>query len=109
MSADFWEEQLVIYLTNGLIDLRPPPPLLRNIPAKVQVYRAGKVQRDESPHAAWGWAFERQAQHFVDCIVEDIQPVSSGLDSYKDIVIVENMLKAVADGKKTSIEFALQE
>ena len=105
ISADFWDERLVIYFKNGWIDLRPPPPLLRNVPAKVHVYRAGKTQRDEFPHGSWTWSFERQAQHFVECIIEDKEPLSNGLDSYKDIVIVEDILKAMLNGKPEKIDF----
>lgn len=107
ITADFWEEQLMIYFKNGWIDLRPPPPLLRNTPAKVQIYRAGETQRDESPHGIWSWAFERQAQHFVDCIIADEEPVSSGADSYRDIAIIESILKATIEGRKKETEFSL--
>jgi len=100
ISADFWEEQFMIYFEDGWIDLRPPPPLLRNVPATVNIYRAGKIQRDELPHGTWSWSFERQARHFVDCIVEDKEPISSGFDSYKDIVIIESMLKSAVDGRR---------
>lgn len=105
ISADFWEEQFIIYFKDGWIDLRPPPPLLRNVPTKLHIYRAGEIQRDESPHGAWSWPFEREAQHFVDCIVEDREPVSSGFDSYKDIVIVESMLKVAIEGRRIEIGF----
>jgi len=107
ISADFWDERLIIYFRNGWIDLRPPPPLLRNVPAKVHVYRAGKIQRDEFPHGSWAWSFERQAQHFVECIIEDKEPLSNGLDSYKDIVIIEDLLKAMLNGKPEKIDFSL--
>jgi len=105
ISADFWDERLIIYFKNGWIDLRPPPPLLRNVPARVHVYRAGKIQKDEFPHGAWAWSFERQAQHFIDCIIEDKEPLSNGLDSYKDIVIAEDILKAMLNGKPEKIDF----
>lgn len=107
ISADFWDERLIIYFKNGWIDLRPPPPLLRNVSAKVHVYRAGKIQRDEFLHGGWAWSFERQAQHFVDCIIEDKEPLSNGLDSYKDIVIVEDILKAMLNGKPEKIDFSI--
>jgi len=105
ISADFWDEQLFICFKNGWIDLRLPPPLLRNVPAKVHVYRAGKIRRDEFPHGSWAWSFEREAEHFVNCIIEDKEPLSNGLDSYKDIVIVEDVLKALLNEKPEKIDF----
>lgn len=107
ITADFWEEQLIIYFKNGWIDLRPPAPLLRNVPAKVQVYRAGEVQRDETLHGTRSWAFERQAQHFIDCIIEDKEPISGGADSYRDIVIIESILKSAVEDRRMEIEFAV--
>ena len=75
-----------------------------NLLEQIHVYRAGKIQRDESPHGTWSWSFERQAQHFIDCIVEDKEPISSGFDSFKDIVIIESMLKAAIEGKRIEIK-----
>ncbi|RLI05908.1 hypothetical protein DRO22_02135 [Candidatus Bathyarchaeota archaeon] len=106
ISADFWDERLIVYFKNGWVDLRPPPPLLRNVSARVHVYRAGEIQRDEFPHGVWAWSFERQAQHFINCIIEDKDPLSNGLDSYKDIVIAEDILKAMLNGKPERISFS---
>ncbi|MCW4026489.1 MAG: hypothetical protein NWE76_03265, partial [Candidatus Bathyarchaeota archaeon] len=72
---------------------------------RVHIYRAGEIQRDEYPHGTHSWAFERQAQHFVDCIIEDKELISSGADSYKDVVIVESMLKAAAEDRRIEIKF----
>jgi len=107
ITADFWDEQLIIYFKNGWIDLKPPPPLLRNVSTKVHVYRAGNVQRDEFLHGSWSWPFERQAQHFVDCVSENKEPVSNGLDSYKDIIIIESILKSAIEGRIKDIKFNL--
>jgi len=105
ISADFWEEQLLICFRDGWIDLRPPPPLLRNVSTRVHIYRAGEIQRDEYQHGAHSWAFERQAQHFVDCIIEDKEPASDGADSYKDLVVVESMLKAADENRRIEMKF----
>jgi len=93
ISSDFYDEQLIIYFKNSWLEVRAPPPLLRNVPARVHVYRAGGIQRDEYPHGGWSWAFEREAQHFIDCILRDERPLSDGSDSYKDIAIIEDLLK----------------
>jgi predicted dehydrogenase len=102
---DFWDEQLMIYLENNWIDIRTPPPCLRNVPAKVHIYRAGKTQTDEYPHGSWLWAFEQEAQHFVNCIIDDEKPVSDGADSYRDLVIVEALVKATMENKRIDICF----
>jgi len=105
ISSDFWDEQTQLYFKDGWIKMRPPPLLMRNMAAKVDIYRAGETQRDEFPHGSASYGFEREAQHFIDCIVDDKEPISSGADSYKDIVIIESMLKALIENKRIEIEF----
>ena len=41
------------------------PALLRNTPARVQLYRAGDHQHVVSPQCGWTWSFKNQAQGFV--------------------------------------------
>jgi predicted dehydrogenase len=102
---DFWDEQLLIYLTNNWINIETPAPCLRNVPAKVHIYRAGKIQTDEYPHGSRSWAFERQTQHFIDCIINDEKPISDGTDSYKDLVIVESLVKGTMENKRIEISY----
>ncbi len=105
MSADFFLANFLIYFKHGWIDLKLPSPMKKNEPAKVHVYRAGSIQRDEYPHACWSWAFEREAEHFVECIVKDKEPISGGADSYKDIVIIESMIKSAIENKRIEIKY----
>ncbi|KYH42669.1 MAG: hypothetical protein AYL33_001710 [Candidatus Bathyarchaeota archaeon B63] len=107
ISADIWDEQLLIYFRNGWVDIRPPPPLLRNVPAKVHVYKANGDHAELLPHGSWGWSFERQAEHFVKCIIDDEEPLSGGVDSYKDIVIAESIMKSMIEGRPEKIDFEL--
>lgn len=105
ITADFWDEYMEVYMRNGRVRLTLPPPLLRNVPASVEVYKAGKVQREEKPHGVWKWSFEAEAEHFIDCIRRDLTPVSDGFDSYKDLVVVEAVLKSIAEQKPVKLRF----
>lgn len=105
ITADFWDEYMEVYMRNGWVRLTLPPPLLRNVPAKVEVYKAGKIQREEKPHGSWRWSFEAEAEHFIDCIRRDQTPVSDGYDSYKDLVIVEAILKSMGERKTVNLRF----
>jgi len=105
ITADFWDERMEIYMRNGWVKLTLPPPLLRNVPAKVEVYKAGKVQREEHPHGIWKWAFEAEAEHFIDCVRKDLTPISDGHDSYKDLVVVEAILKSMGERKPVNLRF----
>jgi len=97
LSAQFWDENTEVYLRDGRFRILTPPPLLRNVPADVEIYRAGSVQTYTRPAAAWDWSFRRSAEHFIDCILNDKTPVSSGEDSMMDIRIVEEAFKGIVD------------
>jgi len=89
ISASFWDEDLEIYLNHGRFGIATPPPLLRNVPAEVKIFRAGSRQEVLTPLPPWEWSFKRSAHHFVHCILEDESPISSGEDSVTDIGLIE--------------------
>jgi len=97
LSAHFWDENTEVYLRDGRFRILTPPPLLRNVPADVEIYRAGSVQTYTRPAAGWDWSFRRSAEHFIDCILNDKTPISSGEDSMVDIRIVEEAFKRIPD------------
>jgi predicted dehydrogenase len=89
LSASFWDEHTQIYFRDGRVDLDTPPPLLRNVSALVEVYRAGTEQSYLKPLAKADWSFRRSAEHFIDCILNDTEPRTSGRDSIVDIELIE--------------------
>ncbi|MCK4417839.1 MAG: Gfo/Idh/MocA family oxidoreductase [Candidatus Latescibacteria bacterium] len=93
ISSRWWDEETKIYFEQGWIELLTPPPLLRNVPAEVKVYKGGEIQQMLIPYSAWDWSFRRSAEHFLDCIITDQEPTSSGRDSRKDMKIVEEIFK----------------
>src|SRR6185369_11361178 len=62
-----WDEQTQVYFQHGWVSAAAPPLLLRNQPAEVEVYRAGKTQQFTRPlpHPAWSWSYRREAEHFI--------------------------------------------
>jgi len=93
VSANHWDEHTQIYFEHGWLRIDTPSPLLRNVPAKVELYEAGTIQRISCPQAEWSWAFRRQAEHFIQCVAQDREPVSSGQDSLRDMYILEAIFK----------------
>jgi predicted dehydrogenase len=94
-SVRDWDEECKIYFENGWIEIKFPPVLLQNVPASVSVYSNDKVLK--RPDLGWGWNFKAQADHFIDCIVGNKCPISSGSDSIKDIAVGEAWYKSYAD------------
>jgi predicted dehydrogenase len=93
ISSNFWDEEFKIYFQDGWIEIHTPPPLLKNTPAQISVYKAGKIQEHSQPQAAWDWAFKRSDEHFMSCILEDEQPRSTGADSIRDLEIFDEIFR----------------
>jgi len=94
ISADHWEEETKIYFEHGWVEVKTPPPLLRNVPAQVEVYKAGKIQEFVYPRSPWEWAFKRMSEHFLECITKDRAPNSTGSDSLKDVELMEEIFRS---------------
>lgn len=105
VSSKFWDEEIKVYFENGWVEIYPPPPLLRNVPADVKIYKAGNIQKVEVPYSSWTWSFKNEAQHFIKCIVEDKSPRSDGKDSLKDMIIIEEIYKSFLEGKEYKFSF----
>jgi len=93
ISAHRWEEHTQVYFSHGWVRVDTPPPMLKQVPAEVEVYKAGKVREVVRPIPEWGWAFARQAEHFLDCILNDVEPRSSGEDSLRDMELIEETFR----------------
>ncbi len=88
-----WDEVTEIFFDDGRITLKTPPALLRNIPATVQIYRAGNKQELVVPQPYWSWSFRRQADAFIKTVRLNISSISSGEDSLEDLRLIETIWK----------------
>jgi predicted dehydrogenase len=86
-----WDEVTEVYFADGRLTLRTPPALLKNVPATVELYRAGTVQETVVPHCDWTWAFRRQAEAFVRGVVEGTESLTPGADALEDLRLIEAM------------------
>jgi predicted dehydrogenase len=86
-----WQEGVEILFENGRLRVELPPPLLRNMPARIELYRGGTRNDTVRPQVPASWAFRRQAEAFVADIGADREPIASGKDSVEDIILVEQI------------------
>lgn len=93
LSANFWDEGVKVYFEDGWVEVFTPPPLLRNVPARVSVYRAGDVQEHTQPQAPRDWAFRRANAHFLECIRSGDPVRSSGADAIRDQELLEEAFR----------------
>jgi len=63
--------------------------LLRHMPAKVTLYKAGQQQEVIQPLVNWTWAFANQAQAFVNDIIENKPSIIDAKYALEDLKRIE--------------------
>ena len=90
-----WDEHTQIYFRDGWVKTWAPPLLLKQVPAEVEIYRAGKEQTFTRPlpQPAWTWSYRREAEHFVRCLQMGEPFRSSGEDTRTDVRLFEEIFR----------------
>jgi predicted dehydrogenase len=94
-----WDEHTQIYFQHGWVKAWAPPLLLKNVPAEVEIFRAGEAQVIERPipRPAWSWSYKREVEHFVACLQSGEPFGSSGEDTRSDVRLMEEIYRAHLD------------
>ncbi|MFN2154235.1 MAG: Gfo/Idh/MocA family protein [Anaerolineae bacterium] len=90
-----WDEHTQVYFRDGWIKTWAPPLLLKQVPAEVEIYRAGETQTFTRPipQPAWSWSYKREAEHFVRCLQSGDAFRSSGEDTRTDVRLFEEIFR----------------
>jgi predicted dehydrogenase len=90
-----WDEHTQIYLQDGWVKTWAPPLLLRQVPAEVEIYRAGTAQTFSRPipQPAWSWSYMREAEHFITCLQTGEAFRSSAEDTRTDVRLFEEIYR----------------
>lgn len=91
-----WDEHTQVYFQNGWVKADAPPLLLRQVPAEVEVYRAGATQEFTRPvpQPACTWSYKREAEHFLRG-VQTGEPFDwSAQDTRTDVRLFEDVYRA---------------
>ena len=102
MSHQGWSEEVRIIFSNGEINIFLPPALLRNVPASVEIYRAGKIQEHVRPYVNWTWSFFNQAEAFVNDVLGKKTSRNTAEEALKEIRLHEAIWKAEINRLETS-------
>jgi predicted dehydrogenase len=89
-SCRDWDEEIEIYFERGRLTIKTPPALLRNVPARVSLYR-GDTHCVVEPQCEWRWSFRRQAEAFVRTVRDNVESLTSGVDSLEDLRLAETI------------------
>jgi predicted dehydrogenase len=96
-----WDEHTQIYFEHGWVHTWAPPLLLRNKPAEVEIYRAGKVQEflRPVPKPAFAWSYKREAEHFIQALRTGEPFRSPGEDARTDVRLFEEIYRRYLGAK----------
>lgn len=97
-----WDEVTEVFFADGRLTLRTPPALLKNVPATVELYRAGAAQEVVAPQINWTWAFRRQAEAFVRNVLDGTEPINSGADALEELRLCEAMWSVELDRTRSA-------
>jgi len=91
-----WDDHTQVYFRDGWVTASSPPLLLRQVPADVEVYRAGSQQTFTRPipKPAWSWSYKREAETFVECLLTGEAFRSPGEDARSDVRLFEEIYRA---------------
>jgi len=88
-----WDEHTQIYFQHGYVKTWAPPLLLKQVPAEVEIYRAGKEQTFSRPVPlpTWTWSYKREAEHFVEHVRNGEPFRSTAEDTRTDVRLFEEI------------------
>jgi predicted dehydrogenase len=91
-----WDEHTQVYFEHGWVQTWAPPLLLKQVPAEVEIYRAGKEQTFNRPvpQPMWTWSYKREAEHFVECVRSGEAFRSTAEDTRTDVRLFEEIFRS---------------
>lgn len=98
-SGDFWDEATVFYFEDGWVSVKTPPPLLRNVPAQIDVCETGRQVMVVRPKSGWEWSFRRAHEHFLSCVINVTQPQTSGRDALENLRVMEEIFAKYVESR----------
>lgn len=89
-----WDEHTQVYFERGWVHMWSPPLLQRNQPAEVEIYDGLRHEyRRPLPQERWSWAYKREAEHFLHCLLTGEPFRSPGEDALTDIRLCEEVYR----------------
>ena len=91
-----WDEHTQIYFRDGWVHTWAPPLLLRQVPAEMEIYRAGAVQTFTRPvpEPAWSWSYKREAEFFIHALQTGEPFRATATDTRTDVRLFEEIYRA---------------
>jgi len=73
-----------------------PFPYAKNLPTLVQINEQdGKANVEKEVLVSHDEAFKREWRHFYECIIENKEPITNGVQSRKELELIVDIIKAI--------------
>jgi predicted dehydrogenase len=97
-------QELAFYGPADRVTLRLPSPFLRNEPTALLVESSQDGALAETAiTTSYEEAFKRELVHFHECVVEGRRPATSAAEARQDIVVLQAIARAAAEGGEQEI------
>ena len=93
VASDAWVEKTEVYFEKGWVRVTTPSPMEKQNAAAAEVYLGGATNEVRVLRGAPCWAFQAQADHFVECIKENKTPRTNGEDCLEDMRLMEEVFR----------------
>jgi predicted dehydrogenase len=92
-----WDEETHFYFEKGWVKLHTPSPLNRQARGLVEIYQSedGKSGELREIVPPVDWAFRRQADHFIACVRDGVEPITGGQDTLEDMRLMESIFQTM--------------
>jgi len=99
VANEWWDEELALFSGGRTVKVRFPNPYLKNSPTIVRVEEtAGGALIEQEIIASYDEAYKRELRHFYDCVVNDVEPRTSGEDGRKDLEFAIRIIQTSTNG-----------
>ena len=93
-----WDEHTQIYFDGGWLKTQAPPLMAKEVPASVEIYRAGREGQPPSLTQELcdpTWSYREEARHFLDGVRSGEPFRSSAQDTLQDVRAYEEIYRQV--------------
>jgi predicted dehydrogenase len=99
VANEWWNEELALFGDERTVKVRFPNPYLKNSPTIVRVEEtAGGALIEQEIIASYDEAYKRELRHFYNCVVNDVEPRTSGEDGRKDLEFAIHIIQMSTNG-----------
>jgi len=95
-SAGRWLEGAEFLFEDGRIAMSIPSPMATDLAAAVTIDDRPAGLVNKPLETGGGWCFERQAHGFVDTLIGDARPATTGADGLADLRLIERIWRHIA-------------